>query len=569
MRNIKNRTLFLISIIMILMSCRNEKDGSIFLPFSSGNSALDSNKRMWAEYALGGDYDSLIDSARPFLSDAISKGDSFAVCQSGIFMAQAFLFQENLDSTKYYLDKYNDYFTSCDDPGFGIVFGNVQGVYSLKAELDYAKAFDAFSKGLACADRIGDVENSIVLLSNIVSIFYIRQDRSGMQYAEQAFSLANDNDVDPQYIYISMVSMAQMYFIAGDYDRSYSILQKASEYYDGEENAYSAVSYLLYADLYDCMGDYEKSEYYYNKALGCTEYLEPAYVSLAYLKYGNFMLGRSRNEEALDLYRKGLEISYENDNHEFRRILIKAIADLYYDNGNNDGALEYYHQYVSYLDSVSLPYRDMEFSSLLMMNQKQKHDLQIQMKELDLEKANRRTVVMLLCMSFAIVLAVVVSLYRRKQIRLYRSLVSRYQESVNTVNQVKNHSDADGLRAIFLNLEKLMQEDKIYNQKDITLDKVATMLGTNRTYVSKCINNFAGKSFYGYIDMYRIREATSIISSEDGASIPFKTISDNLGYKSPSVFYKAFSREVGVTPGRYRECLKYFSGHSEKNGAIG
>lgn len=547
-------------LFLLLPACSGDKDKKPFSPFSSGNEVLDSNKMVWADYALGGEYDSLINSARPYLEYAVSVSDTFAVCQSGIFIAQAFLFQEKMDSVKYYLDRYAPYLERCDDPGVGIVSANVRGVYALKSGLDYAKAFEAFSKGLMYAEQIGDVENSIVLLSNIVGIFYIRSDKSGLHYAQQASKLAESNQVSPQYSVLANMSMAQMSYLSGEYGRAFGFLDKATSLDDGSSDSYSAISGLLYADLYAATGNDAKAEWYYRFTLDHSECLEPAYRSLVYLNYGNFKKRLGQYSTALELFRSGLNLSYMNGNHEFRRVLIRSISDLYYDCGRKDEALKYYHQYVSYMDSVSLPYRDMEFSNLLMDNQRQKHEIQMQLKELAIEKANKRTLVVLLCLSFAVAFAVTVFLYRRKQLSLYKSLVSRYQESVNTGNlpeRMQGSEAEDGLRNIYDRLEQMMQKERVFAQKDITLEKVASLLGTNRTYVSKCINSCSGKTFYAYIDMYRIREATTIISSDKDGRIPFKTISEDLGYKSPSIFYKAFSREVGVTPGRYRECLKH------------
>lgn len=96
-----------------------------------------------------------------------------------------------------------------------------------------------------------------------------------------------------------------------------------------------------------------------------------------------------------------------------------------------------------------------------------------------------------------------------------------------------------------------MKVDKIFTQKDLSLDKLAEAAGSNRSYVSKAINNVSGMSFYNYVNMHRIREAARIISSGD--DVTFKALADRLGYNSESIFYKAFSKEIGCTPGQYRK----------------
>ena len=97
-----------------------------------------------------------------------------------------------------------------------------------------------------------------------------------------------------------------------------------------------------------------------------------------------------------------------------------------------------------------------------------------------------------------------------------------------------------------------MREKHIYRLNDVSLDKLASILGTNRTYVSRIINTFAGKTFWDYINMYRIAEATQILSDPDN-DIQIKNLYEILGYNSPASFFKVFRKEVGITPSKYRE----------------
>lgn len=99
-----------------------------------------------------------------------------------------------------------------------------------------------------------------------------------------------------------------------------------------------------------------------------------------------------------------------------------------------------------------------------------------------------------------------------------------------------------------------MDEEKVYMMKGLTLDKMAEIMGTNRTYLSNAVNKFAKMDFISYVDMYRIKEASKIISNN--GSIPVKQLADAVGYNSISVFYKAFKHETGLTPGQYGKSLQ-------------
>ena len=147
---------------------------------------------------------------------------------------------------------------------------------------------------------------------------------------------------------------------------------------------------------------------------------------------------------------------------------------------------------------------------------------------------------------------------------MYRILVdqhvhyARQIEMMQTVSQAggPTKDDKDAVeRQLFLKLDTLMSRDKVFRQKDLTLDRLAEMTDSNRTYVSKAINHYAGQSFSSWVNMYRIAEATRLISGPD-KEIPLKQVADEAGYASMSVFYNAFCKETGLPPGRYRKELQ-------------
>ena len=53
--------------------------------------------------------------------------------------------------------------------------------------------------------------------------------------------------------------------------------------------------------------------------------------------------------------------------------------------------------------------------------------------------------------------------------------------------------------SLFQRLEKLMQEDAVYKENFLTKERVADLLGTNRTYLSQVINEQTQQNFTQYI----------------------------------------------------------------------
>lgn len=200
--------------------------------------------------------------------------------------------------------------------------------------------------------------------------------------------------------------------------------------------------------------------------------------------------------------------------------------------------------------------KESAFNELLMLYEKASLENVIQ------KNRNSLNVIIFICLT-SILTGIFFYLRFRMQNKLYRELVEKHQEYLlrNEMNRqyvIANEEEKKGPAArttdeeLFMKLEKLMHEDRLYLQNDISLDKIAAMLGTNRTYLSRAVNHFAKRSFNGYINIYRIEEATRILSKSD-EDVQIKNLYEILGYNSAATFFRVFRSEVGMPPSKYRE----------------
>lgn len=192
----------------------------------------------------------------------------------------------------------------------------------------------------------------------------------------------------------------------------------------------------------------------------------------------------------------------------------------------------------------------------------------------------RHKIVTLLIVVIAVfaLLALTYINYRRKD-RLYRAIVSqnseylaREQALIEQIEESRSHHDTassvppmssgkvDGLMSGFT---RLMLEEKLFTDPSITVGAVAERLGSNRTYLSKAINESTGKTFTQVVNEYRIREAVALISDLD-ANIPLKQVCADVGFNSLSTFYTSFQAGTGMTPASYRERVRNMQGTNAK-----
>ena len=141
---------------------------------------------------------------------------------------------------------------------------------------------------------------------------------------------------------------------------------------------------------------------------------------------------------------------------------------------------------------------------------------------------------------------------KRKLNRRIKELETNAPSMVSTSEKYASSSLTDEKSLeLFRTLERIMREEKIYKDNFITKDKVAEILGTNRTYLSRIINEQSKLSFTHYVNRFRIEEAIRLLSDPNNET-PMKAISAELGFNSISTFYNLFQSSVGMTPSQYR-----------------
>jgi AraC-like DNA-binding protein len=102
-------------------------------------------------------------------------------------------------------------------------------------------------------------------------------------------------------------------------------------------------------------------------------------------------------------------------------------------------------------------------------------------------------------------------------------------------------------------LQQLLEDERIYTKKDLRIVDVSARLNTNRTYVSRVINQEYGKSFSDLINYYRFKEARQMLISKEYALLSVSEIAQRAGFPSESSFYRIFKKETGVSPGDWRK----------------
>ena len=177
---------------------------------------------------------------------------------------------------------------------------------------------------------------------------------------------------------------------------------------------------------------------------------------------------------------------------------------------------------------------------------------------------------MIIIASFAVIILVLLfflySSLRKKRLA-YQALVLKsqqwanikqnidinYTDKENTIDSTNQNTEATTIdTAIMEMVYRAFEQDKIYTDNAITIQSMADLLKTNRSYLSKAINATTGHSFNILINEYRIKEAIKLLSNPKFDYMSIDNLSEEVGFANRYTFYSAFKKSVGITPAEFR-----------------
>lgn len=444
----------------------------------------------------------------------------------------------------------------------------------------------------------GNIRNELYLLRFIFNVsylngYYARAFRFARITAERLEHLTDEQYPDRKATYF-MVGNA--YHAFRDYDRSIPYL-KASLREDGSlhmaDRANLRARWSL-GEYYASQGDLEQSDFYYLSMWNSPDRVKkrPFYDMVALAGLAENAMKREKYDTSLRIFRLCLPALREEKNYPLAlRVSLNMVA-CYLAKGDRTSArfmldslqvsmkkelynkeLRYYYtlenQYHtrwgdveeahSYLDSILIAHRAYEdkYNALVILRAEQ--ELFETEKALRKQQLLHQKVIIQLTGAALILLAAtllfILYLYKKKH-AAYHQLVLRTQEWANRIETSLpakcNEAEADDL-ALMEAINRLMMEEKIYSDPELTTESLAARLGVNRNAVSKAVNSILQKNFSAFINDYRIREAIRLLSDPANDALTTDAIATDAGFNSRETFYRAFKARTGITPVQFRK----------------
>ena len=138
------------------------------------------------------------------------------------------------------------------------------------------------------------------------------------------------------------------------------------------------------------------------------------------------------------------------------------------------------------------------------------------------------------------------------------------EEEIQEVEQLRNQASNDRaskkpklaenkIDEIVNGVIELMENDKLYQEPELTLQQLAEKLQYPYYQVSQAINDGMKKNFYDLVNNYRIEEAKRLLVDPKNMNYTVLSVGFEAGFNSKTTFNTVFKKLTGLTPTEFRD----------------
>lgn len=443
---------------------------------------------------------------------------------------------------------------------------NYLGLYFLNYQIDYYKASECFFEALENIDNRSVIYP--LVLANLTLVHYFRNDASGMGYARELYDYYKSTGDSP---FEANYCMAAMLYTIGDYSEAEKYIDDAisiiSKYNTHENQRLIINANNLKGKIMWAKGQVEEALKSMERATELKTDDISADITETYILFSDYFKKLGKTDRALELLLQCQNMHRNDRGLVHQPKLYDKISELYETKGDYRKALEYHKLYLTSQKALFDQKKEYDLGEIKAVYQVERYRNKIKEQEIASLKKNRQIMILSISIVIALLICAVIWYIMYKKNRYYEKIVQQYSQNASLNKRIRELEDQnqkytksalseDKGDDLFERMVNLMEKDKVYHDPNLTIDRLAAILDSNRTYLSRIINERTGMNFSQYVSKHRIDEAISIIMESKGECL-LKTLAFDLGFKTTSSFYKAFSKETGMPPSSFREkCMK-------------
>ncbi len=133
--------------------------------------------------------------------------------------------------------------------------------------------------------------------------------------------------------------------------------------------------------------------------------------------------------------------------------------------------------------------------------------------------------------------------------------VEEIEEKTTNVETVKPGKGlgTERIEEIIKKITALMEEEKLYQEPELTLQQLASKLDVPNYQVSLALNEGMKKNFYDLVNGHRVEEAKRLLADDKNKNFTILSVGFEAGFNSKTTFNTVFKKFTGLTPTEFRE----------------
>lgn len=171
----------------------------------------------------------------------------------------------------------------------------------------------------------------------------------------------------------------------------------------------------------------------------------------------------------------------------------------------------------------------------------------------ELLREQQKQYIMALLLGIAVLVICTLILFYYHHKKQLHILYARQKEIEHLQEENQKHPQPDTPELspeerLFRQLEKQFYREQLFRNPDFSRDDLCRLGGSNRMYISTCINKYTGGNINQWINQARVDYAIQLIRTGE---TNLQVIAENAGFASTTSFFRNFKQFTHLTPKQY------------------
>jgi AraC-like DNA-binding protein len=449
---------------------------------------------------------------------------------------------------------------------------NSMGLYESSSNLNMYIAQRYYLKSLEYAKRCNFIRQEASIYGNLSELALFQNDTTGLKYAIKCRDFGLRYHYSHNILY-GTYCMSALYHLMHKNELALHYIKETILLYNkyGYKNLVDA--YTLYASILIDMNHNDEAMGYLNLALSNANINKANVRPETYYQYARIYMKKRDFLKSNEWCMKALQTARNSSEHTSEVRLYELLADNFHSMGNYEVAYSYLMKAKIASDTIHTTDKEHLKHEREMVYQMAKKEQEVALKKQEL----RDQLLFIIILSAAVIiltvlLVIIIRNYRHRN-RLYKSIVQQnskavekekeMRQKINSLTEELSSHDSQSSKInsgksqdIYEKLCFMMEHDRLYADNQLTRERIAELLDTNRTYITQIMKDHSWQNLSQFVNSYRINEAVRLLSDKSKTECTMKEICTDIGFTSMSAFFRMFKTVIGMSPASYRKYMQ-------------